>query len=602
MAAADLTTVLTRERSHHELRIRISHPKLWWPHGSGDPKLYSVRVVLSAGSGTLDEYVTDYGIRTVELIRDADKAGRSFMFRINGRDIFIRGANIIPADYFVSRVSGRDYEELTDNAIAVNMNMLRAWGGAVYEDEHFYRLCDRKGILVWQDFMFACCMYPSDDAFLRNVEQEVRYQVARLRNHPSVILWCGNNEVLEGFHTWGWKEELGEASGPALKSYDRLFHELIPGILGEMDPTRPYWPSSPSSGDGDIPSLKSGDFHYWDIVKEILPITVYRDHIGRFMSEYGFKSYPDIKTIRSFTGKNHAGIHSELMESHQGWPGGAELVEKNLEMFYKIPEDFRHFIYLSQLLQAEAIKGAIESHRRAKPLCMGSLYWQLNDCWPSATWSGIDYYGRWKALHYHLKTAFSDILISAEMKNGTIRVFLVSDLPENIPVTLCIRCLDFSGKELYFKNIQTTANANRAQMVFSEKAAVLHPDRSAGSCLLDMKVFRKNHQLAHNVFYFTEPKNLELDDPALELKWEKVFDKIFLFMKSPTLVKNIFIDHPEESGFFSDNYFDLFPGEEKIIIFQSDNRNPDPDAFSCLSLYDVFHSSSRTAPYLHTND
>ncbi len=586
--SADMTTAISDKITHHQFRIKISHPRLWWPRGFGDPNLYTFRLELSDDNGIIDEYELQTGIRTIELIREADDKGRSFLFRINGKDIFIRGANIIPVDYFVSGIKAGKYEELTDNAVAVNMNMLRAWGGAVYEDDEFYTLCDRKGIMVWQDFMFACGMYPSDEPFLDLVGREIKYQVGRLRNHPSVVLWCGNNEIVEGFHTWGWKEDLGDDAGEAYQSYKKVFLDLLPGILEEMDPERPYWPSSPYSGDDQIISLNSGDFHYWEIVKEILPITVYRENIGRFMSEYGFKSYPHLKTIESFAGKGHHDIHSELMESHQGWPGGAELVEKNLEWFYIKPEDFSDFIYLSQLLQAEAITGAIQAHRRAKPFCMGTLYWQLNDCWPSATWAGIDYYGRWKALHYHLKTVFSDVLISAEILNGEIRVYLISDLPEQIQVTANLRILDFGGKELFFKNIPTCACPEKATLIFSDELNNLIPETDRNRCFLQMNVFRKDHLLSHNSLYFAIPRELKLEEPGLQLKSEKVFDKIFLFLRSNKLAKNVYLDHPGQDGFFSDNFFDLLPGEEKIVIFQSDKKNPDPGIFTFLSLFDVF--------------
>ncbi len=586
--AAVLTSVFSEGVTERQMIVKIRKPRLWWPKGFGDPALYSVRVSLSGKDRIYDETLTDTGIRTAELITVPDKDGHTFHFRINGKDVFIRGANIIPSDYFVSRIKEKDYEELTDNAVAVNMNMLRAWGGGIYEDDHFYRLCDRKGIMVWQDFMFACGMYPSDDEFLGLIGREVRHHVARLRNHPSLVLWCGNNEIFEGFHTWGWKDELGNAADEAYQSYLKIFNEFIPGILKEMDPSRPWWPTSPWAGSDNLPNLKSGDFHFWDIVKKIQPVTVYSENIGRFMSEYGFKSYPDPETIASFAGQGNPDIHSEIMEEHQGWPGGAELVEKNLEWFYVRPADPRHFSYLSQLLQAFAIKGAIEAHRRAKPYCMGSLYWQLNDCWPSATWSGIDYFGRWKALHYHLKTAFSDILLSAEMNDGDLMIRLISDLPEPVPVMVNLRILDFSGNEIFLRNIRETADPVKAIPIFSAGLQDLVPGVGSDRILLDMNIYRKDHLLSHNRFYFVRPHDLKLDEPGLEIKSERVFDKTFLFLHSRSLVKNLFISHLGCNGFFSDNFFDLMPGEEKIIIFQSENRNPDPGGFTYLSLYDVF--------------
>ncbi len=591
--STELSTFLPEGDSHHSFEIRVPHPKLWWPRGFGDQHLYSFRIILSDEENFLDEFKTSTGIRIIELVRDRDEEGHSFHFKINGKNIFIRGANLIPVDFFVSGVKEKDYEALTDNAIAVNMNMLRAWGGAVYEDDYFYQLCDRKGIMVWQDFMFACGMYPSDKSFLAQVGNEIKHHVIRLRNHPSVVLWCGNNEILEGYHTWGWKDELNGFADEAFESYKRIFHELIPGILEELDPTRPYWPSSPFSGEESIISLKSGDYHYWDIVKKILPITSYQENIGRFMSEYGFKSYPSLKTIEEFAGTDGHNIHSETMEFHQGWPGGAELVEKNLEWFYLLPSNFNDFIYLSQLLQADAIKGAIEAHRRAKPYCMGTLYWQFNDCWPTASWAGIDYFGRWKALQYQLKTAYSDLLVSAVMKKNKVSVYLISDLPEELPVAVNLRIMDFRGNEIFFINLPVTADPGKTIRIFEQDLSQLRLTEEPDRYFLDMNVFRKDHLLSHNSFYFVRPGNLKLEEPGLEMKSEKVFDKIFLFLKSSRLVKNLYINHNEFDGFFSDNFFDLLPGEEKIVIFQSDKKSPSTGSFTLLSLYDVLKKNNK---------
>jgi beta-mannosidase len=317
--------------------------------------------------------------------------------------------------------------------------------------------------------MFACGMYPSDEDFLRNVNNEVRFQVSRLKNHPSIVLWCGNNEVLEGYLTWGWKNQLKKNSEDAYRSYLKLFHELIPEVLEEIDPTRPYWPSSPYPGKPGPPELTKGDFHFWDLVKEIKPYTVYSENVGRFMSEYGFKSYPELRTIEAFLETKDWNIHSPAMEEHQGWETGAELVEKNIEWFYPAPSNFQEFLYLSQLLQADAIGFAIENHRKSKPRCSGTLYWQLNDCWPSATWSSVDYFGRWKALHYKLKTVFKDVLLSAVQEDGYLRIYAISDLPEEKEFRLGLKIIDFHGKVI--------AEHNSIEILCTDKSTVIYEQK-----------------------------------------------------------------------------------------------------------------------------
>lgn len=548
--------------------IEIKNPDLWWPRGFGEPNRYIIKVILTENDDVLDSREIKIGIRTTELIQSNDKEGSSFKFRINGKDIFIRGANIIPLEYFPSDINSKNYEELVYNALSVNMNMLRAWGGGIYEDDFFYELCDSHGIMVWQDFMFSCGMYPSDDKFLENVEKEIRYNVKRLKKYSSLVLWCGNNEVQEGYLTWGWKEELGEFHTEAFESYKRLFHDLIPSILEQEDNSRPYWPSSPSPGNIAPPDLSKGDNHYWDLVKNIVPYSAYKENTGRFMSEYGFKSYPEIKAIQTFLSPSDWNVDSEAMEEHQGWETGAELVKKNINWFYPEPQNFHHFIYISQLLQADAVSCAIEAHRKNKPRCMGTLFWQLNDCWPAASWSSIDYFGNWKALHYKLKKTFRDILLSADEDKGTLRIHAVSDLPEEKKVRIYLRIVDFEGNFLAEDNSLQCLEPDSSLLVYEQNINEFLNEQEKRQNALIMRVFDGNHLLFNDLYYFCRPKELELKDPHIAIHLEKKFSKYFLFLKAENLAKGVYLVNEKTDGFFSNNYFDILPGEDKIVVFE----------------------------------
>ncbi|MBE0655898.1 MAG: glycoside hydrolase family 2 protein, partial [Bacteroidales bacterium] len=555
----------------------------------GTQKLYTVECLIRSVNQIQDQRIIRLGLRTISLKSFSENGNNAFIFNVNGKNIYIRGSNLIPAEYFPSDITPEKYDEIIHNALSVNMNMLRVWGGGIYEADYFYDLCDKHGIMVWQDFMFACSMYPSGEAFLLNIRNEIRYHVRRLRNHPSLVLWCGNNEIQEGYHNWGWKDAPEFDSKAAWQSYQRIFHKMIPEILIQEDPTRPYWPSSPSPGTEDAPDLKRGDYHYWDLVKNIQPYTVYKDNVGRFMSEYGFKAYPEIRSLLLFLDKKDLDIRSEAMEAHQGWETGADLVEKNLRWFYPEVSGIELFTYVSQLLQADAIEFAVENQRIAKPYCMGTMYWQLNDCWPAASWSGIDYYGRWKALHYRLKTAFRDIMFNANTDNGCLKIHIVSDLPELKTVQLQFCILSFDGKVIAEENVIHDLSPDSSQLVYQQDIREFLSEDEMKSSVLIMNAFNGNHLLSHKKYFFVKPRDLALKDPIISLHIEKKFNKFFIFLKTLKLAKSIYLVHTKTDGFFSDNYFDLLPGEDKIVVFvPRDNCDCKLEDFGYLSLWNCF--------------
>ncbi|MFW5820350.1 MAG: beta-mannosidase, partial [Bacteroidota bacterium] len=519
--------------------IKIKNPELWWPHGYGEPYRYEIIITLYKNGVIVDSITQKIGIRKVELLTKEDKAGSSFQFRINGQDIYIRGANVIPLEYFPSEINPKKYEELVFNAISVNMNMLRIWGGGIYPDDIFYELCDSHGILVWQDFMFAGGMYPSDRTFLENVKAEITFHVKRLKKYASIALWCGNDEIIEGYLKWGWKEQLGEHNDKIKDSYQKIFNETIPAILEEEDNSRPYWPSTPSAGFSNPSDLDHGDFHYSLPLNNLKPYGVFRNNIGRFMSEFGFDSYPELRSIQAFLPASEWHPDSSVMKAHQSGAGETGMVKKNISWFYPEPKNFHQFLYISQLLQADAMGCAIEYQRRDKPRCMGSLFCHLNDCWPAASRASVDYYGRWKALHYRLKKYYRNIILTAESIEGKLKIHAISDLPEEKKVRIYLRIIDFNGNFLAEDNSLQILDPDTAILVYEQDINEFLTESEKRFHLLIMKVFDGNHLLFNNLYYFVNPKQLALQDPEISIHLEKKFNKYFLFLKAPKLGKNI---------------------------------------------------------------
>ncbi|MBN1933824.1 MAG: glycoside hydrolase family 2 protein, partial [Anaerolineae bacterium] len=413
-----------------KLEVTISDPKWWWPNGYGDQPLYQVQVVLQAAGTTVDQKCFQFGLRTLELRREPDQWGESFTFVVNGVPVFAKGSNWIPADSFPTRLTDQFMEHLIWSAAEANQNMLRVWGGGLYEEERFYDLCDRYGVLVWQDFIYSCSIYPMGDAaFLDNARIEAEENIKRLRHRASLALWCGNNEMEWGWYGWGWDrpehKDLKEA-------YDRFFHRLLPAWIDEFDPDTPYWPSSPSSNIpfDDPGSQLRGDAHYWDVWHGRRPFTAYRGQYPRFMSEFGFQSLPPLRTVATYAEEKDRNMTSYIMEHHQRSGSGNGLMIAQMTDTFRMPKDFASLVYLSLILQAEGIRYGVEHWRRAMARVSGTLIWQLNDCWPVASWASIDYFGRWKALHYAAKRFYAPLLLSVEDNGVSMGVHVTSDLTE----------------------------------------------------------------------------------------------------------------------------------------------------------------------------
>ena len=571
---------LKKGKNKIKMQYEIANPKLWWCNGLGNANLYPFTVEIQQKKKLLDAKKLNIGLRTIELIQEKDQAGKSFYFKLNGKSVFMKGANVVPPDSFLPRVSDATYFSLVENAKKVNMNMLRVWGGGVYFDDAFYEACDANGILVWQDFMFACSMYPGDEKFVQNVKQEVIDNVNRLQNHPSIAIWCGNNENDEGWHNWGWQKQFKYTKADSTQiwnDYKKIFHEMIPHTLDSLLPKKKniYWPSSPSIGWGRKESLAQGDSHYWGVWWGKEPFEIYKKKVGRFMSEYGFQGMPNLETLQKVMNKEDLNFTSEAFKNHQKHPTGYEIINEYMERDYVVPKDFEHYLYVSQLLQARGMKIAIEAHRLAKSYCMGTLYWQFNDCWPVTSWSSLDYYGNWKAAHYQVKESFAPIFLIVAEKTDALSIIGSNDNLEVKAGNLTIKLIDFSGKELWTASKECVLDVEKNTTCMQISYAEL-PKFVKEKTVLQIE-FSGNHKNTVTYHYFVKPKELQLEQPTIEVK---IVGETLIEVKSNTFAKNVYLQ--ADGLFFNDNYFDLIPGIPKII--KTDRPTTD---IKVISLFDT---------------
>jgi beta-mannosidase len=390
--------------------IIVEDPKLWWCNNMGEPNLYDLKVELKKDNKLLDRKDVKYGIRTIELLNEPDSIGTSFYFKLNGKPVFVKGANYIPQDMFLPRVTNEQYKKLITDVKKANMNMLRVWGGGIYENDIFYDLCDENGIMVWQDFMFAGSLYPENNEFLRNVSLEIVENIFRLRKHPCLAIFCGNNEIEVAWNNWGWQNQYNytaEDSTRIWNNYVALFQNFIPEKVGEFAPYIPYTSTSPLSNWGKAENFNHSSMHYWGVWHGREPFENFEKNVGRFMVEYGFQSFPSMETIRRFASDTSLYLESACMKSRQKSYIGNGLILDHIKQYYDEPGSFVEFVNLSQEVQAKALQMAIRAHMKKQPHCMGSLFWQLNDCWPGPSWSVIDYYGKHKKAYEVVKKEFS---------------------------------------------------------------------------------------------------------------------------------------------------------------------------------------------------
>lgn len=554
--------------------LTIKHPKLWYPNGMGEQNLYKIAVVVEKGSQS-KRLEANIGLRNIELNIAADSIGRAFEFLVNDQPVFMKGVNWIPADFFPTRIKEEQYRWLLQSCKDANMNMIRVWGGGIYEPDIFYDICDELGILVWQDFMYSCALYPGDSIFMHNAEVEAREQVSRLRNHPCLAIWCGNNEVKNGWEDWGWQANYKPKHRTEIESdMHTLFDTLLAEIVTENDPYRPYVTSSPLWGWGHPECCTQGDSHYWGVWWGELPFEMWEEKTGRFMSEYGFQSYPSMATIVSFTNDKERNLNSAAMKNHQKHARGVQIINKALDQYFYIPEKFTDYVYLSQLVQAYGIGQAIEVHRRKQPHCMGTLYWQLNDCWPVASWSCIDYYGRWKALQYEAKRQFEPIILTtAPLQGNELPIYAINDSAKTIQASLQIYLCNFDGSITDSVYIDSISLPGRSAVEISRYSpAKKIKINKLTKQYLHLKLFdAKGRLLAQKVYFYLYPKQMEFQPKGISTQVQRLNagtkEEQYIFTLSAEQIKYGVAITTNLNGRFSDNYFTLLPGEEKQVIF-----------------------------------
>ncbi|WP_139996364.1 beta-mannosidase [Paenibacillus paridis] len=563
------------------LPLIITDPKLWWSRGLGEAHLYTFKAELLQEESIVASRTVRTGLRSIRLVRDKDAKGATFYFELNGVAVFAKGANHIPNDSFITDVTDERYRHEIVTAVESNMNMLRVWGGGIYEQSVFYELCDEYGILVWQDFMFACSMYPGDEAFLNNVRLEAEENVKRLRNHPSIVLWCGNNEIDSAWAQydeeggWGWKKNYtAEQRAVIWQDYEKVFHRILPDAVEALAPGTDYWPSSPLiSLSGDIkqhahPLSSEGDIHYWGVWHAVEPFENYNIKVGRFMSEYGFQSFPEYDTVMTFAQEQDLALDSKVMRAHQKNGDGNRLIKEYMDIYMSEPKDFPSFLYMSQVLQAEAMKMAIEAHRRNMPYCMGTLYWQMNDCWPVASWAGMDYYGKWKAMQFYAKRSFADTMISFDRTDdGQVQVHVVTDLLAPLSGDLQVTLYHFSGERLKQALLPIAIEGNSAAVVFALNEQEWLGEHEAGSVMLHAVLEQEGKLLDSKEFYFVNVKEQKLAKSAIRITELEGSGGTRFKLEADVLAKQVWIT-AEHEGMFSDNFFDLIPGVAKIVEFR----------------------------------
>lgn len=565
--AARKVLTLSKGMNRASLDFTIPHPQVWWPNGLGAHPLYSFQAQLIINGKLIDQQRTRTGLRRLELRQQPDDSGKSFTFFINGIPVFAKGANWIPADSFPTRITKAKYRQLVSSARDANMNMLRVWGGGIYESDQFYEACDEMGILLWQEFMFAGSMYPATPEFLNNVRQEAIDNVTRLRNHPSIVLWCGNNEIETGWLHWGWKQKLPAS---VWDDYQKIFHGVLREVATEYDPTRPYRPSSPSADLEDDPEAQQiGDTHYWQVWHGAKPFSEYENQHPRFMSEYGFQSFPAIETVRTYTLPVERDLESPVMLAHQRHPRGNQLIREYMLREYPEPKDFESFLYVSQVLQAEGIRTGAEHLRRIMPHNMGSLYWQIDDCWPVASWSSIDYYGRWKALQYYARRFYANLLITPHVEDDRMKFYVVSDRTEAAPATIHVALMDFEGSILksFDREVRIAPLASHSYFDVAVSDLLKGVDRT--NVLLYSELFVGGKVASTRVQLFAPFKELRLPQPKITYDTVAGRDGYKLTVKSDKFAKAVYLSVGDHDGSFSDNYFDLIPGKPLVIEYRA---------------------------------
>ncbi|MDF2859142.1 MAG: csxA [Neobacillus sp.] len=563
----------TSVAKEHHIFIDIETPNLWWPNGFGNQPLYNVEVKISQNKLVLDSKSLNIGLRTIGIKRENDKWGESFEFEVNGVSIFAMGANYIPEDNILARCNAEKTEKLIKQCIAANFNCIRVWGGGLYPEDYFFDFCDKYGLIVWQDFMFACAVYEMTDEFAENIRKEAEDNVKRIRHHASLGIWCGNNEMELAWESWDLPKV------PRLKTdYIKQFEILLPLIIKENDPNTFYWPASPSSGGGfDNPNDENrGDVHYWSVWHELKPFTDYEKYYFRFVSEFGFQSFPCLKTVNSFTLPEDHNIFSYIMEKHQKNGSANGKILFYLSDNFKNPKDFDSLLYTSQILQGEAIRYGVEHWRRNRGRCMGAIYWQLNDCWPVASWSSIDSFGRWKALHYFAKRFFAPVLLTAKQQGAKVELNLANETLASVKRTVLWKLMSndlivlAEGKECVVVD-----SLSSQTFLYQDYNDILKSEKDMMKTFMVYYLDEDVDDIQGGIVLFTKPKHFEFLKPEIVTEITESKDHINISLVSKTLSKYVEITLEGMDCVFSDNYFDIWPENKKLIHISKEELSKD---------------------------
>ncbi len=567
------------------LEFNISNPKLWYPIGYGPQHLYTLVVTLTYNDILIEQKQLRFGLKEIVLDQTKDKWGESFTFIVNGIPFFGKGSNYIPEDNLLSRNTKEKTRDLLQSAIDANHNMIRVWGGGIYPEDYFFDLCDEMGILIWQDLMFACSVYNMEDqALVDTMKEEIIDNLIRMRHHPSIALICGNNENEMAIESW---------HVPSLKKskefYIQQYIELIPPLVEKYFPGVAYWRSSPASKTlfKDTNSDGTGDMHYWGVWHNNEPITWYRLYFPRFMSEFGLQSFPELRTVSTFAKEEEFNIFSYVLEQHQKNKTANSKILNYVGKMFRYPKDFDSLLYVSQLIQAEGIRYGVEHWRRNYGRVMGILYWQLNDCWPVASWSSIDYYHRWKALHYHSKKFYQPVLISFEETGKEAKVFITNDTlqPKNGIVNLY--WMDFDGKILWEYHKEVSIKAQSSEQI--ETVRLTESKKQMSELVLVSEFVQGDEVISSNMVSFLPDKYLNLRTPNYKIEIQTIDDLTAIDLTSDTFTKYVELKLEEEDNHFSDNYFHLLPNQPKRILVKTNlNLIEHPEQIQIRSLKDTY--------------
>ncbi|MGM0624534.1 MAG: beta-mannosidase [Bacteroidota bacterium] len=542
------------------LPFQIDNPNLWFPNGMGKPVLYNASLKISNSAYSYHDSLR-FGVRSIELRRKKDSIGESFGFYVNNRPVFARGANYVPQDVFLQR---SNHQALLSDAVHAGFNLLRVWGGGIYESDRFYAICDSLGIMVWQDFMFACTLYPGDDNFFANVKAEVTEQTVRLSGHPCLALWCGNNEVKNAWFDWGWQDVYGWNKKDSAAIWDanrRLFEDSIPKWLHKSGAQEDYLSSSPVWGWGHPESLTEGDNHYWGVWWGDELFSSYYEHTGRFMSEFGFQAYPNISSIEKFTAPEDRRTESKIMQAHQKHPFGEERIREFADIYTGAGDSFEDYAMRTQMLQARGISDAIRWFR-ISPRCAGSLYWQFNDAWPAISWSSRDYYGGLKALHYTAKRAHQENMLFAREFRDTLIWYAISDKDKkNLSLDVC--WIDFNGDVLYNKTFDINLKAGKRFMVEDTFAAV-----ATESCIAHAVLSQGGEPLAYYTYWPEKAVTMDLPEANVQIREVERNAGTRLEITTDVFIPMLIL---ESRLRLSDNAFSLLPGETHYIYAEGNN-------------------------------